>query len=177
MGTYRKGGLLLAAALLLCLLAACGGTEAGEAVQPETAYPSAEALSEAAGFVMTELPLEGADGAAYTLYGGTLAEAVYPYQGTTVTLRMSVTASDFSGMPGMEGGKSAGGVQWDDGAFSSLDVSFLGDIYFCAFSYESADGTLYYSLSQTDTDFAGFTNLLRLLVNQITEDNQPETLE
>lgn len=171
----RRGIFILLAALLLCLLTACGGKGAeSQVTQPAVSYPSADALNEAVGFVLTELPLEGAEGVEYTVFNGTLAQADYQYQGTTVEFRMSATEGDFEGMSGIQGGKSAGGVQWDDSAFSSLNVSFLEKTYYCEFSYQGPDGTLYYSLSQTDTDFAGFTNILRVLITQITEENQSE---
>lgn len=164
----RVCALLLSLCLLLGCLSGCGGGgEEQSAVSGEVTYASAEGISEATGFVMQELTLPGAEVVGYAVLDGTIGQISYLYEGTDIELRMSVAEGDFEGLSGIADGKYAGGIQYADSAFSDLDVWALEDTYYCEFSYDGEDGTLYFSLSQADTSFTGFADILRTLVEQI----------
>ncbi|MCD8341085.1 MAG: hypothetical protein LUC87_02895 [Clostridiales bacterium] len=174
----RVCALLLALCLSAGVLTGCGG---GEAEQPdasaETLCASAEAISEATGFVMQELAVAGAEATSYSVLDGTVRQIDYDYDGTVIELRMSVLEEDYEGLSGLLNGKNAGGIQYADSKFSDLDVWLLEDTYYCEFSYDGEDGTMYFSLSQTDSSFTAFADILLTLVEQIAPAAEEETEE
>ncbi len=174
----RVCALLLALCLPLGALTGCGsGDEADQsAASAEALCASAEAISEATGFVMQELTVAGAEAVSYAVLGGTIGQIDYDYEDTVIELRMSASEEDYEGLSGLLNGKSAGGIQCADSRFSALDVWLLEDTYYCEFSYDGEDGTLYFSLSQTDTSFTAFADVLLTLVEQImpAAEEEPE---
>ncbi|MCD8143679.1 MAG: hypothetical protein LUD83_10540 [Clostridiales bacterium] len=174
----RVCALLLALCLPMGALTGCGGGDEAEqsVVSAETVCASAEGISEAAGFVMQELSVAGAEATSYTVLNGTIGQIDYDYDGTVIELRMSVQEKDYEGLSGLLNGKSAGGIQYADSKFSDLDVWLLEDTYYCEFSYDGEDGTLYFSLSQTDSSFTAFADILLTLVEQIVPaaEEEPE---
>ncbi len=175
----RVCALLLALCLPMGAFTGCGG--GGEAeqsvVSAETLCASAEAISEATGFVMQELTVAGAEATSYAVLDGTVGQIDYDYDGSVIELRMSVLEEDYEGLSGLLNGKSAGGIQYADSNFSDLDVWLLEDTYYCEFSYDGEDGTLYFSLSQTDCSFTDFADILRTLVEQIAPDAEEDPQE
>lgn len=157
---------------LLFVLSACGGETEGESTAP-VSYGSLEALTEAAGFPVTALPLEDGTPEAYLLLNETVAVTMYSYQDTRVELSMSVTEGDLEGLSGITNGKAAGGVQTNDSSFSALEVYNREDTYYCEFSYRAAEGLRYYALVRDGTDFNGYAEVLQVLITTLqAEKNQ-----
>ncbi|MCD7756956.1 MAG: hypothetical protein LUH45_02105 [Clostridiales bacterium] len=174
----RVGALLLALCLAVGTLTGCGGGNTEQSAAPaELVCASADAISEATGFAMQELTISGAEATSYTVLNGTVGQIDYAYDGTVIELRMSVSQEDYEGLYGLLNGRNAGGIQYADSKFSDLDVWLLEDTYYCEFTYGGADGTLYFSLSQTDGSFTGFADILLTLVEQIApaEESEEET--
>lgn len=172
----RVWALLLALCLMAGVLTGRGGGDKAEqsAAPAEVICASADAISEDTGFAMQELNITGAEATSYTVLNGTVGQIDYAYDGTVIELRMSVRKEDYEGLSGLLNGKNAGGIQYADSKFSDLNVWLLEDTYYCEFTYSSADGMLYFSLSQTDTSFTGFADILLTLVEQIAPAEEAE---
>lgn len=157
-------------------LTGCGGGDEAEqsAAPAEVICASADAISEDTGFAMQELNIAGAEATSYTVLNGTVGQIDYAYDGTVIELRMSARKEDYEGLSGLLNGKNAGGIQYADSKFSDLNVWLLEDTYYCEFTYSGEDGTLYFSLSQTDTSFTGFADILLTLVEQIAPAEEAE---
>jgi hypothetical protein len=171
---HRISALLLTVCLLLALTGCGGGEES--TVLPEQQCASAEEASEVVGFSVTVPPLDGLETESCQVLQGTLVQATYRYGDSTITVALSTTEEDYAAISTMEGAKRVGGVQFQNSAFSKLDVYSVEDTYFCAFTCEGTADTLYCAITQTNTDFAAFDQTLEAFVGQIAVEhlNQPE---